>query len=420
MPPIPAACLLLGLLPVLTVSLPAQQPGCTDPQALNYAPQATHNDGSCLYPGTNFTPVLLSTLSDTLRETSGLAWAGGMLWTHNDSGSSPSLYALDPGSGAILRQVNLAGTSSIDWEDLAVNDLHLYIGDFGNNAGNRMDLAILRVSLDSLLLPDTDTLWPETIRFHYPEQTDFSPAPNQTPWDAEAFFFADDSLHVFTKDWVGQRTRLYTIPDLPGEHTALLSDSFDCQGLITGATIDQEGGEVVLCGYRNIGLGIWTCFAWLLFDYPQGQPLRGNRRRIELGTALALGQTEGIAMTPEHRGWLSGEALSAGPFSQAARLLEFDFTGFFSGDPTAADPVKPPVARLRLFPNPANGPVYWDADASLLGRSWRLVSPLGTVIREGRFQELLGVLDTGTLPDGVWYLVVEGLPGLTKSLRTER
>lgn len=401
------------------VPLSAQVPGCPDPQALNYDPLATNNDGTCLYPPTASTPLLLSALSDTLRETSGLAFAGGMLWTHNDSGFPPVLHAMDTATGQILRQVFLAGVSATDWEDLALSEEHLYVGDFGNNAGNRKDLAILRVSLDSLLAPDTDTLWPEVIGFHYPDQTDFSPAPNQTPWDAEAFFHEGEHLHVFTKDWVTQQTKYYSIPDSPGQHTAILRDSFDCMGLVTGATIDPEGGEIVLCGYRNVGLGIWTCFAWLLFDYPEGQPLRGSRRRIELGTALAMGQLEGVWMTPDQRGWMTGEAIALGPFSQAARLHEFDFASFLAGTPSSSGPQAIDRGRLRLFPNPARGPVYWEADATLLGRNWRIVSPLGHLIREGQFHALLGMLDGGTLPAGVWYLMVEGLPHLTSKLRTE-
>jgi hypothetical protein len=409
--------MILGVLLCIYGPLRAQQAGCTDAKAINYDASAMVNDGSCLYPPSVYSPVLLTPLSDTVRETSGLAYLGGMLWMHGDSGFPPRLYAVDTLNGTILRQIHLAGTVNTDWEDLAQSDTHLFIGDFGNNNGNRSDLRILRIPLDSMLMPDSDTLWPELIRFFYPEQTDFSPAPNQTPWDAEAFFHAGDSLHLFTKDWQQQRTRYYTIPDIPGDHAALLRDSFDVQGLVTGAARNPKGKEVVLCGYRNIGLGIWTCFAWLLFDYPEHHPFAGNRRRIELGTALQLGQLEGIWLRPDLGGWMSGEAISAGPFYQAARLSGFDFRSFLEHEPLWTDPMMPEEYTLRLFPNPGNGLLFWEVDQGLLHRSWRLTDGMGRIVRKGIFSSELGAIDTGGLSSGIWYLQVEGERPLTRAVR---
>jgi len=397
--------------------LRGQQPGCTDPQAVNFEPAALVNDGSCLYPPTVYSTFLLTPLSDTVRETSGLAFVGGMLWTHGDSGFPPRLYGVDTLNGTVLRRVQLAGTVNTDWEDMAQSATHLFIGDFGNNNGSRSDLRILRIPLDSLIMPDTDTLWPELIRFHYPEQTDFSAAPNQTPWDAEAFYHAGDSLHLFTKDWLQQRTRYYTIPDSPGDHAARLRDSFDVQGLITGAARNPEGDEVVLCGYRNIGAGIWTCFAWLLFDYPAHHPLAGNRRRIELGTALQLGQLEGVWLKPDRSGWMSGEAISAGPFQQAARLSGFDFRSFFDHEPLSTGPARSLENMLRLFPNPGNGLLFWEVEEGLLHRSWRLTDGMGRMALQGTFSSALGVIDTGDLPPGIWYLQVDGDRPLTRVVR---
>ncbi|RMG60561.1 MAG: T9SS C-terminal target domain-containing protein, partial [Bacteroidetes bacterium] len=86
---------LLTLLILLLSLAPAvlrAQPGCTDPLATNYDPTATVNDGSCQYPNTTVNPQDQYPLSDSLRETSGLAAYAGWFWTHNDD-TDTLLYA---------------------------------------------------------------------------------------------------------------------------------------------------------------------------------------------------------------------------------------------------------------------------------------------------------------------------------------
>jgi hypothetical protein len=60
-------------------------------------------------------------LPDVLSETSGLAVSRtqpGVLWSHNDSGGGPNLYAID-GSGRLLAIVPVTGAMARDWEDIA-------------------------------------------------------------------------------------------------------------------------------------------------------------------------------------------------------------------------------------------------------------------------------------------------------------
>ena len=56
---------------------------------------------------------------DELRESSGLAISRtqpGVLWSHNDSGDGPNLYALDI-SGKLLGVFRVNGAMARDWED---------------------------------------------------------------------------------------------------------------------------------------------------------------------------------------------------------------------------------------------------------------------------------------------------------------
>lgn len=395
------------LLSVAAVPLSAQHSGCTDPQALNYDPAAEINDGSCDYPVTIYVSILSANLPTTVRETSGLAFAGGMLWTHNDSGHPPQLFVIDTLDGSVLRQVTLINASNEDWEDLAQSDTHLFIGDFGNNNGNRTNLRIYRVGLDSLLDGMSNTVWADTIAFSYPDQMDFSTKPNNNEYDCEAFFFRDDTLHLFTKNWVSLTTRYYTLPATPGNYVAELRDSFNVDGLITGASHNPEGDEIVLCGYKPVGFGLYTCFAWLLWDYPPHRPFEGNKRRIELGTPLQMAQLEAVWLNPDLKGWMTGESISAGPLNIPARLHQFDFSTYFGGNTTPASTPTKEIILWTAYPNPTSGSLYISVSEALIGRSWMLLSPTGTTASSDTLRMSVSEIDISHLPAGVYYLHVD-------------
>ncbi|TAK36007.1 MAG: T9SS type A sorting domain-containing protein [Saprospiraceae bacterium] len=316
------------------------QPGCTDPQAMNYDLQATENDGSCTYAPTNYIPTQIALLDATLEESSGLAFFNNMLWTHEDGGNLPRVYQLDTLTGAILQQTTILLANNIDWEDLAENDESLYIGDFGNNDGDRTDLRILRINKASFLAGQTI---PDYISFTYSDQTDFTPAHNANNYDCEAFFFWNDSLHLFSKNWVDFKTRHYVLPATPGLHVAQLRDSFDVQGQITGAAITFDG-RAALLGY-NVSTG--ATFIWLLFDYPGTRFFDGNKRKISLGTALATSQPEGIVFRHDGFGYISSERFSALP----PRLMSFDIDQW-TADPVDATSVSATGGRFKVAPNP--------------------------------------------------------------------
>ncbi|MBI4521326.1 MAG: hypothetical protein HY701_10840 [Gemmatimonadetes bacterium] len=141
-----------------------------------------------------------------LRETSGLAVSRahpGVLWTHNDSGNSPHLYAVDE-NGALLGSVRVTGATNVDWEDLALGPCPsgdcLYIGDIGDNGETREDIAIYRVPEPA---PDAPSTAPaERFPIRYPDRTR----------DAEALLVTHaGELYVITKGRTGPVT-LYRYP----------------------------------------------------------------------------------------------------------------------------------------------------------------------------------------------------------------
>lgn len=88
--------------------------------------------------------------SDEINESSGLArsnLAPDLLWTHNDSGGTTSLYAMTT-EGALVASVQLSGLGiiNLDWEDMTSftheDKAYLLVGDIGDNLAFRSTLTL--------------------------------------------------------------------------------------------------------------------------------------------------------------------------------------------------------------------------------------------------------------------------------------
>ena len=332
----------LFLFPLLLVINLYAQPGCTDPQALNYDQMATINDGSCQYPETNYSLTLITELPSSLVENSGLVVVSQGLFTINDAGNPNELYRIDSLDGTVLQTLLVVGENE-DWEDMAESDTHIFIGDFGNNAGNRTDLKVYRIAKAEL---GNNIVNAQPINFAFADQIDFSENPNNHNYDCEAFFYHDDSLHLFTKNWVDNQTRHYVIPAEPGFYSIPVRHSFNAQGLITSADISADG-TILLLGYTEVGFN----FMWLLFDYPGSEFFSGNKRRIELGSGLTNSQTEAIAFKEGFAGYISSEQFDLGPVELPPKLLAFNIEQWVTNQVSINENV-PIEYDLLLSPNP--------------------------------------------------------------------
>ena len=187
-------------------------------------------------------------LEKQLPEGSGLVAWNTRLWTHNDSGAA-KLYLLDTIGGKIIDTIDLPGIKNTDWEDTTQDSAYLYIGDVGNNAGERSRLAILRISKISLL---TRTPHIDTIAFTWPE-TKINGISANVNLDCEAMVAVGDSIFLFTKEYKnGRRTRVFAVSKQPGNYIVHLKGTLDTKVLITGATFDDIQKRLVLCGYNLI------------------------------------------------------------------------------------------------------------------------------------------------------------------------
>lgn len=353
------------LLPLLTLgAAPALAQNCPDPQATNYNPGATTNDGSCQYAATATPLPPRAQLTTELNESSGLQLLGGQLWSHNDSGNDPVLFRIDTTSGQTLQRVRLSNATNTDWEDLAADANYLYVGDFGNNLGDRRDLRILRVARADLDATAT-TAAAQVISFTYPDQTDFTPRNNQHNFDCEAFFFAHDSLHLFTKDWVDFKTRYYTVPAAPGSYVAHLKATFDVNGLVTAADINPAGTVASLLGYDTRS---GAAFVWLLSGFSGTRYLGANKRRIELPSVVAVGQVEGLAFGARNRVFISNERVSTPLLTVPAQLYALGVGRWLPGATAlAATPARNADVGIVATPNPARQRLHLARASSAVG-----------------------------------------------------
>jgi hypothetical protein len=297
------------------------QTGCTDPQAGNFNPSARVNDGSCSYDTVYVSPVLTMELSMEVEETSGLIFWDGCLWTHNDD-TDNRIFGIDTATARIIKTHILWKVVNWDWEEISQDEDYIYLGDFGNNGGNRTDLHILRVEKSSLQgrIPSIDTIW-----FTYPDQVDFPPASlNQTEFDCEAFVVTRDSIYLFTKQWLTANTTVYALSKEPGTQVARKHSTYAIGGLVTGATYLEEKRLLVLCGYS----GLLQPFLCLLYDYPDHRFFEGNRRLVKL--SILFHQVEGIATNDGLIYYLSNESSNLGPrgFRNLQKLHRFDMTPY--------------------------------------------------------------------------------------------
>lgn len=285
----------------------SQVAGCTDKTALNYNPKATENNGTCTYAPLALTPVLKFVQPPILSENSGMIFWNNMLWQHNDSDGEAAIYGMDTLDHNKLRRITIKDAVNIDWEDIAQDENHIYIGDIGNNNnGARPHFKVYKIAKKDLLNTSGNiTVNAEIIKFKYEDQP---PKPtivpaNTTNLDCEAMICYKEKLYLFTKQWKGNKTILYELSKKAGEHIAVRKDSLDAGGLITGADMHQASGRIILTGYTTSG----NRFIYLLYGFRDDLFFRGNKRKISLN---GPSQLESVAFIDEDYIFLGSESFS--------------------------------------------------------------------------------------------------------------
>jgi hypothetical protein len=201
-----------------------------------------------------------------LRESSGVAVSRahpGVIWTHNDSGNEPHLYATDT-TGRVLAVFAVRGARNRDWEALTAGPCPegpwrgqtcLYIGDTGDNDEDRASVAIYAVPEPDPRDGSGDAPAPtepaRVLRISYPDR----------PRDAEGLAaLPDGSLTLITKGRTGPILRFDIPPEawreqayeLAAPDTLPIRPQMLAGRWVTDAAVDSAGRRAVVRTYTEL------------------------------------------------------------------------------------------------------------------------------------------------------------------------
>jgi hypothetical protein len=255
---------------------------CTNPKQ-NAIIDPLQNNHNPTLAAISFIPEL----DNILIEISGLLVYNDLLWGINDSGGENVLYGFTQ-SGQLKRQVEIEGAINNDWEALAQDDEHIYIGDFGNNWGGRKNLCIYKIEKSQISADNQQRVKASKIKFRFSNQQNFGYPSQSTPFDCEALMVFNNFLYVFSKDWEKGTTVMYKIPKKPGDYVVQPAGNFNVDMLVTGADIDSKNQSLVLVGYNN-----YKSYLWMFEKFSQDSFFYGEANRVYLKN-LDNAQTEGV------------------------------------------------------------------------------------------------------------------------------
>jgi hypothetical protein len=230
-------------------------------------------------------------------ELSGLALSRaqpGVLWTHNDSGDRPRVFALSR-AGRLLADVAISGADAIDWEDMAVGPAPgggdaLYIADIGDNDAQRAEVVVYRVPEPRLAGGGPAASAPAArLALRYPDGAH----------DAEALLVdrRSGALVIVTKSFGGE-SGVYsaTKPSAGGPTLLRLRGrlSLGVGGAVTAGDVSADGRTIALRTYDRAF--VWTRRA--------GETIPGALRRRPCSPdrdLFAEGQGETLALAGDGR-----------------------------------------------------------------------------------------------------------------------
>jgi len=335
--------------------------------------------------------TLETALNSTVNETSGLLYLNNTLITHNDSANTNQLFEIDTATGEVTRTVTITNATNVDWEDLTYDDTYIYIGDFGNNAGDRTDLKIYRITIADYFASTSVTA--DVINYDYSNQTNFTPSPFATNFDAEGLIHYNNQLYIFSKNWLDGNTNIYVIPKTPGTYSTSIVDTINAEGLISGATYNNLDNSIVLCGYDGDGAFLIQLSAFNSGLFSNGSILKSS---LTVPTNYSV-QIEGVTSISASEYYVTAENNTQG----LAGLYSFDFSTL-----SVADFIKDLIA---FYPNPAKDKIFINKANCIT----KIYSITGKLVRTSINQ----IIDISDFTSGIYILTLKHSESLNSTVK---
>ncbi|MGE3269499.1 MAG: hypothetical protein AB7P40_12185 [Chloroflexota bacterium] len=229
----------------------------------------------------------------------------GVYWTLNDSGNSPSIFAIDE-QGRSRGTFRVSDAENEDWESMQLGPgwnggSALYIGDTGDNDRKRKDITVYRIPEPDIRDPGDKiaterTSDAEAYSFSYPDGAR----------DAETILVHPQSgeILVVSKESLGS-ARVYRVPQpldpskrVTLERIAVLDlGQFGVKAdVVDDGAVAADASRLVIRTYGSV----------LEYDIPQGAPLASVWNQTPRVSKLQDGvQAEGIAYRVDNMALIS-------------------------------------------------------------------------------------------------------------------
>jgi hypothetical protein len=200
--------------------------------------------------------------SSEITESSGLTLSrcqDSVLWTHNDSGDGPYVFAMDR-TGTHLGTWNVTNARNLDWEGIAAykdatGKCFIYIGEIGNSKdGERLEHTIYRFAEPTVEEPQRGTSRETAIatepaielRFSYPDRRRNAEVLVVDPTSGSIYVVTKEksepaAVYKLNPEFGGQKQIAVkigevTVPAIPF-------------GMLTGGDVSPDGKRLILCDY---------------------------------------------------------------------------------------------------------------------------------------------------------------------------
>jgi hypothetical protein len=265
---------------------------------------------------------------NNLSQASGLAASrnnDAVIWTHNDAGDRPRLFALDT-HGRHLGTYTLPNSSNVDYEDLALgpgpvtNVQYLYVADIGDNDSSRSSIQIYQIPEPAVYLRQSTN--PVSRNFKGVRRINL--VYTNGAHNAETFLLDPLTGDVFIGSKEDNRCRLYRATQAQlnagtNVNLALAQEiSFD---VAAGGAISPTGREIIVRNERFARM-------WLrATNQTVPQALAGPAYSVPVVGEPTEPNGEAVGFDPIGRGYFTlSDSASTQPLYYFGRSSPYDLT----------------------------------------------------------------------------------------------